>query len=108
MLGILMDGGWMMLPLVLCSVIAVAIIIDRARAFRRFLRRRQAILLDSRNIPAQQMRQLAGMRRQNDRLRTVLHHLGLALQNGNGIRIQHHTTESRLNYTFAVLALTDS
>ena len=34
MFGILMDGGWMMLPLVICSVVAVAIIIDRARAFR--------------------------------------------------------------------------
>lgn len=34
MLGYLMDGGWMMLPLVICSVIGFAILIDRARAFR--------------------------------------------------------------------------
>ena len=34
MLGILMDGGWLMLPLVLCSIAVVAIIIDRTRAFR--------------------------------------------------------------------------
>ena len=30
----LMDGGWMMLPLVLCSIAMVAVIIDRVRAFR--------------------------------------------------------------------------
>ncbi len=34
MLGLLLDGGWMMLPLVLCSIGVVAILIDRARAFR--------------------------------------------------------------------------
>ena len=34
MLGILMDGGWLMLPLVLCSIAVLAIIIDRTRAFR--------------------------------------------------------------------------
>ncbi len=34
MLGFLLDGGWMMLPLVVCSVIVLALIIDRARAFR--------------------------------------------------------------------------
>ncbi len=34
MLEILLDGGWMMLPLLLCSIAVVAIIIDRARAFR--------------------------------------------------------------------------
>lgn len=34
MLGILMDGGWMMLPLVICSVLGLAVIIDRLRAFR--------------------------------------------------------------------------
>ena len=34
MLGILLDGGWMMLPLLACSVIGLALIIDRARAFR--------------------------------------------------------------------------
>ena len=34
MMGYLMDGGWMMLPLLLCSIAMVAVIIDRARAFR--------------------------------------------------------------------------
>ena len=33
MLGILMDGGWMMIPLLLCSILGLAVIIDRARAF---------------------------------------------------------------------------
>ena len=58
MLGILMDGGWMMLPLVLCSVIAVAIIIDRARAFRaagsdhEALRKRVVAELGAGNVEA--------------------------------------------------------
>ena len=58
MLGILMDGGWMMLPLVLCSVIAVAIIIDRARAFRaagsdhEALRKQIVADLDAGNVEA--------------------------------------------------------
>ena len=30
----LMDGGWMMLPLLICSIVMVAAIIDRVRAFR--------------------------------------------------------------------------
>ena len=34
MLEILLDGGWMMLPLLFCSIAVVAIIIDRVRAFR--------------------------------------------------------------------------
>lgn len=34
MLGFLLDGGWMMFPLVLCSIAVVALMIDRARAFR--------------------------------------------------------------------------
>ena len=34
MMGYLMDGGWMMRPLLLCSIAMVAVIIDRARAFR--------------------------------------------------------------------------
>ncbi len=34
MLNYLLDGGWMMLPLVLCSIISLAILIDRVRAFR--------------------------------------------------------------------------
>ena len=34
MLGILMDGGWMMLPLLACSILGLAVIIDRLRAFR--------------------------------------------------------------------------
>ena len=34
MLGFLLDGGWMMLPLAVCSVVCLAILIDRARAFR--------------------------------------------------------------------------
>jgi biopolymer transport protein ExbB len=34
MMGYLMDGGWMMLPLVICSIAMVAVIIDRTRAFR--------------------------------------------------------------------------
>jgi len=29
-----MDGGWMMIPLLFCSIAMVAVIIDRARAFR--------------------------------------------------------------------------
>jgi biopolymer transport protein ExbB len=32
---ILLRGGWMMLPLVICSVVAVTIIIDRFLFFRR-------------------------------------------------------------------------
>ena len=34
MLTLLMDGGWMMLPLLACSLLGLAVIIDRARAFR--------------------------------------------------------------------------
>jgi len=34
MMGYLMDGGWMMLPLLFCSIAMVAVIIDRVRAFR--------------------------------------------------------------------------
>lgn len=34
MMGYLMDGGWMMLPLLICSIALVAVIIDRVRAFR--------------------------------------------------------------------------
>lgn len=34
MLGVLIDGGAMMIPLLLCSIAVIAIIIDRARAFR--------------------------------------------------------------------------
>ena len=34
MLGYFLDGGWMMLPLTICSIIWVAILIDRIRAFR--------------------------------------------------------------------------
>ena len=34
MMGYLMDGGWMMLPLLICSIAMVAVIIDRVRAFR--------------------------------------------------------------------------
>ena len=34
MMGYLMDGGWMMLPLLFCSIAMVAVIIDRSRAFR--------------------------------------------------------------------------
>ena len=34
MLGLLMDGGWMMVPLLLCSILGLAVIIDRIRAFK--------------------------------------------------------------------------
>ena len=34
MMNYLMDGGWMMLPLLICSILMVAVIIDRQRAFR--------------------------------------------------------------------------
>ena len=34
MMNFLMDGGWMMLPLLVCSIVLVAVIIDRVRAFR--------------------------------------------------------------------------
>lgn len=34
MLGVLIDGGAMMIPLLLCAIAVIAIIIDRARAFR--------------------------------------------------------------------------
>ncbi len=34
MMNFLMDGGWMMLPLLVCSIVMVAAIIDRVRAFR--------------------------------------------------------------------------
>lgn len=34
MLGILMDGGWMMVPLLFCSILGLAVIIDRMRAFK--------------------------------------------------------------------------
>ena len=29
MMNYLMDGGWMMLPLLICSIVMVAVIIDR-------------------------------------------------------------------------------
>ena len=29
-----MDGGWMMIPLLICSIVMVAVIIDRCRCFR--------------------------------------------------------------------------
>lgn len=34
MLEYLIDGGWLMFPLVLCSIVAISVIIDRVRAFR--------------------------------------------------------------------------
>ncbi|NLN01176.1 MAG: MotA/TolQ/ExbB proton channel family protein [Lentisphaerae bacterium] len=34
MMGYLLDGGWLMLPLLICSIALLAIVIDRARAFR--------------------------------------------------------------------------
>ena len=34
MMNFLMDGGWMMLPLLICSIVMLAVIIDRTRAFR--------------------------------------------------------------------------
>ena len=34
MMGYLLDGGWMMLPLLLCSIALLAVVIDRSRAFR--------------------------------------------------------------------------
>ncbi len=34
MLQLMMDGGWMMVPLFACSVFGLAVIIDRFRAFR--------------------------------------------------------------------------
>ena len=34
MLELLMNGGWMMVPLLLCSILALAVIIDRLRAFK--------------------------------------------------------------------------
>ena len=34
MLGFVLDGGWMMLPLIICSIVGLAVMIDRARAFR--------------------------------------------------------------------------
>lgn len=34
MLQMLMDGGWMMLPLLWCSILGLAVIIDRLRAFK--------------------------------------------------------------------------
>lgn len=34
MLGYILDGGWMMFPLLVCSIVMVAVIIDRVRAFR--------------------------------------------------------------------------
>lgn len=34
MVGYLMDGGWMMLPLLICSIAMIAVVIDRVRAFR--------------------------------------------------------------------------
>lgn len=34
MMGYLLDGGWLMLPLLFCSIGLLAVIIDRARAFR--------------------------------------------------------------------------
>ena len=34
MMNYLMDGGWMMLPLLICSIVMVAAVIDRQRAFR--------------------------------------------------------------------------
>ena len=33
MMNYLMDGGWMMLPLLVCSIVLVAVVIDRCRAF---------------------------------------------------------------------------
>lgn len=34
MMGYLLDGGWLMLPLLICSIGLLAVVIDRARAFR--------------------------------------------------------------------------
>jgi biopolymer transport protein ExbB len=56
MLGFLLDGGWMMLPLVVCSVVGLAILIDRARAFRSAgtghedLRKQVRVLLDGKRF----------------------------------------------------------
>lgn len=58
MLGILMDGGWMMIPLLICSVLGLAVIIDRLRAFRAAggdqerLRKELRNRLDEGDVPA--------------------------------------------------------
>jgi len=44
MMNYLMDGGWMMLPLLICSIVMVAVIIDRFRAFKA------AALLDPKTL----------------------------------------------------------
>lgn len=52
MLKILFDGGAMMIPLMLCSVLAIGVVIDRALAFIRYAR------VDTRSLRAQVMQLL--------------------------------------------------
>lgn len=58
MLTLLMDGGWMMLPLLACSILGLAVIIDRARAFRaagnahEALRKSLRVKLEERDLAA--------------------------------------------------------
>ena len=52
MLEHLYDGGYMMAPLVVCSIIALAVILDRFLAFRRYA------AVDNRSLRAQVMRHI--------------------------------------------------
>ncbi|MFW5750486.1 MAG: MotA/TolQ/ExbB proton channel family protein, partial [Planctomycetota bacterium] len=52
MLKILVDGGYMMIPLMFCSVLAVGVVIDRGLAFMRYAR------VDTRSLRAQVMQML--------------------------------------------------
>lgn len=47
MMNYLMDGGWMMLPLLVCSIVMLAAIIDRIRAFRAAGRLSPKALIDT-------------------------------------------------------------
>ena len=52
MLEHLYNGGYMMAPLVICSIIALAVILDRFLAFRRY------DSIDNRSLRAQVMRHI--------------------------------------------------
>ena len=61
---------------------------DRSGEFSGLLRGGKPVALDGRRIRSEEAGEFAGMRRQDDRMRAVFDNLGLAFENGNGIRIE--------------------
>ena len=65
MMGYLLDGGWMMLPLLLCSIGLLAVVIDRGRAFRAAAIDHETLRRDVRRVSVGSGRAIAEQRYTN-------------------------------------------